>query len=275
MFRSQIVEICKRNGVDNTSAVESILEHFTLAHRGGFSVTPPGFRPSDWYPWRFRRRLSLISRPIIRLSNEADSPWILSPGLFGDALQVIFSRYYRGEVHPDDAQSPAMKAWLSGESSRRAHAHVLNVARTLEGIGLNTVVEKGLSELLREKADDRLGDVDVLAWRKQTGIVYAIECKDLLFAKTATEIAEQLRRFSGQVGSRGEKDDLLKHLERCSELQKRSRALATNLSETTALVVKCVVCFSSPVAIKYVQSRFPSVLFIVLDDIAPGRHFFD
>ena len=70
--------------------------------------------------------------------------------------------------------------------------------------GLWTEIEMKRLRCPREEAS---GDIDVIAERD--GIVYLCECKDLSFARTITEVVEQLGRFQGKHG-----DDLWKHLRR-------------------------------------------------------------
>src|SRR5207249_88109 len=46
-----------------------VLEHFSLRPRSRWDQTPTGFSSKDWYPWRYRRRLSLLARPFIQLGE--------------------------------------------------------------------------------------------------------------------------------------------------------------------------------------------------------------
>jgi hypothetical protein len=266
--KQELLAICRRCDSCDETVVPTVLDAFSLVYRGGFESTPEGFEKSDWYPWRFRRRLSLIAKPLVKLDEVETSTYLVSPGLLGEGIMVTLTRYYESEVDATSARSQLMKQWLADESARRAHQLVLDVAGSLEAFGYMTLIEKSLSELIREKVDSKFGDVDVFAWKPHTGIAFAIECKDLRLAKTTTEIAEQLSRFSGQTNIRGKKDELLKHLERCHELQKRSAALCGAATKLVApLTVNCVVCFSRPAAVRYVQSRFPSIRFVTLDDL--------
>lgn len=68
-------------------------------------------------------------------------------------------------------------------------------------------------------ARDAMGDVDVLAWRDNVACI--CECKELLFARTIGEVADQLVRFRGKAG-----DDLDKHLRRVSFLERHTAELS-------------------------------------------------
>ena len=96
----------------------------------------------------------------------------------------------------------------------------------------------------------------------------AIECKALKFAKTPNEIAEQLNQFTGQLLTNGERDDLLKHLDRCNLLNKISHVVAEKIGMNGQdIQVKPVVCFSHPVPMQYVRKRIPEVTFVTIDEI--------
>ena len=69
------------------------------------------------------------------------------------------------------------------------------------------------------------GDIDVIAAKE--GIIYLCECKDLSFARTITEVGEQLGRFRGSRG-----DALWKHMRRVEW----GRRNATELGRITGQV---------------------------------------
>jgi len=121
---------------------------------------------------------------------------------------------------------------------------------------------------MNEKLGQDWGDVDVLAWKPGNHEILAIECKDLKDPKTPNEIAEQLNRFSGQVLLNGKSDDLLKHVDRCDFLRKRSRRIAQTIRLGGCDInIRTVVCFSNPVPMQYVEKRFPNVSFVTIGNL--------
>ena len=143
-------------------------------------------------------------------------------------------------------------------------------------MGFEVLIEKRLSELLGEKSDDKFGDVDVLAWKPNSKRVIAIECKNLQLGKNRNRDRGAIEPFAGMVDRNGERDDLLKHIERCDALRARASALTKNIKSLGAKpVLLCAVCFSRSVAIKYVQSRFPRVRFWTLDEIRRDSGLFE
>ena len=79
--------------------------------------------------------------------------------------------------------------------------------------------------LTRLGGDEGLGDIDVLAWRADIGLVYAIECKSLRFDRTWGEIGERLAEYeTGTVD--GKRTRLQRHLDRFSYLKSNRDRLA-------------------------------------------------
>src|ERR1035438_9643486 len=82
------------------------------------------------------------------------------------------------------------------------------------GMGWKVEKEIKLTGLLGRRLDRDYGDIDVLAWRPESGRVLAIECKDVQYNKTLGEVAEQLSDFRGEIRADGKPDLLKKHLAR-------------------------------------------------------------
>jgi hypothetical protein len=138
-------------------------------------------------------------------------------------------------------------------------------------LGYEALLENKVSALLNKKLDRDWGDVDVLAWKMGEDEALAIECKDLKFAKTPNEMAEQLNRFSGQTFPNGERDDLLKHLDRCDFLQQECQRLSRTVGmENRDIRIRSVVCFSTPVPMQYVARRFPGTHFVTIEEVRHG-----
>ena len=210
----------------------------------------------------------LMTRPLVRLENSNNPRFVISPGLIRIGVKYTLSRYYEAEVEVSECGSTAMKNWVNEENNRRGHAFAQKVFEAMRAHGYEALLEKKVSSLLNKKLDRNWGDVDVLAWKKGEDKVLAIECKDLMFAKTANEVAEQLNQFSGHILPNGERDDLLKHLDRCDFLRQESLRLAQTVEMGNRDVhIRSVFCFSKPVPMQYVAKRFPNVTFLTIEDL--------
>jgi hypothetical protein len=60
-------------------AVKQIVDAMTLRPRSGWDDDEEGFNDKDYVPWRFRRRLSAIYRPMIQLDITDDPQYLISP----------------------------------------------------------------------------------------------------------------------------------------------------------------------------------------------------
>ena len=67
---SEIRNYLVERGVMSQGAAQRFMARFTLPPRPRWDEREPeGFLAKDWYPWRFSRRLSLMARPLSRLTE--------------------------------------------------------------------------------------------------------------------------------------------------------------------------------------------------------------
>ena len=188
-----------------------ILDALSLAARENWRDIPPGFEERDRHPWRFRRQLSFLRRPILDWDPAGDT-LLVAPGMLRDSLIYMYSLYASGDF-PVSQLSPKMAAWRGMTNGRRGTVFAEEVAKAMRANGWYAEVEVKVTKLLGRGFDKDHGDADVLAWRDD-GRVLAIECKDVQFRKTLGEMAEQLADFRGEIRPNGKRDELRKHLDR-------------------------------------------------------------
>lgn len=186
---------------------DRFLQEFALHPRVKWDEPEPGaFRRRDWYPWRFRRRLSLYSRPLVRLPDGRDPTILFAAGLASEAFQYVLSGAYTGDLPAEYFLSRKMRAWIGGVNNERGHRFNREMAAHFEKAGWRS---EASVKMTRFGAPGDLGDVDVLAWDPTLRSVLVIECKRLQMARTIGEIVEQLKRFKGET-----EDELGVHLRR-------------------------------------------------------------
>lgn len=241
-------------GVPLQNAVES-LALLTLVPRPGWRTTHPPFAEKDWYPWRFRRRLSVLRRPFIQIDSTEDPAIAFAPGLVGDSLRAIVARFESGEIPPSQAVSSAMKKWIGHANNMQRTEFNSSVSARMEELGWRTRKEVTLTGLLRRPLDRNYGDIDVLAWHPNLGRVLAIECKDLQFNKTLGEVAEQLSDFRGEIRPDGNADHLKKHLERLNVLGAHAAEVAKELELGLPMTLEGHLVFRNPVPMKFAWDR--------------------
>jgi len=267
--RGELLSYCKKSELAPPEAAGIVLDHFSLWPREAWDKTPKGFKKKDWYPWRFGRLLSLVARPIIRLEDGDNPRYVISLALVADGITYTLGRYYEAEIETSDCRSPEMRLWVDNEKTCRSHEFVKKVSEIIQSLGYRVDIEIKVNALLKEKVERDFGDIDVLAWKPDQDEVLVIECKDLKLAKTPNEMAEQLNRFSGQILPNGDRDELLKHLDRCAFLKEKSQRVAQMLGMGERNIhIQTVVCFSRPVPMQFIATRFPGVKFLTIDDLS-------
>lgn len=224
--KEEIINYCNKSDLTTSETTRIVLDRFSLWPRKSWDTTPKGFKHKDWYPWRFGRRLSLIALPLVQLEEGENPRYMVSPGLVGVGIAYTLSKYYEAQVEISECHTKEMRNWTDNETNRRGHAFAKQVFEVIQDLGYKALLENKVTAILNKDLNKDYGDMDVLAWKSGGDEVFAIECKDLNFAKTPNEIAEQLNRFSGQILSNGKRDELLKHLDRCDLLRAHAKRVA-------------------------------------------------
>jgi hypothetical protein len=196
-------------------------------------------KDSEIFPWRYGRRLSLLSRPILQLDTDPDPSLMVSPTLLRIGFAHVLSGAYHGSLRPEFFHTDALaKRWR--EKAQEGHTFTAQVAASLKESGWETRENLGLTELLQRKLPKDFGDVDVLAWRSDSPTVLVIECKDLAERRNYSEIAAQLSDYQGQL-KRGKEDKLLKHLNRVTLLANEGPAVSKFTGVSAPELSSCLV----------------------------------
>ena len=178
---------------------------FGIVHRPKWDQPPYGFKVRDIYPWRYQRRLSTTVRPVLVFGECENDEVIYGVGSMKRGLLHMFHEMERGGFPNEFFESEEMKKYVGRKNDKRGHEFANRVAQHLNLQGWKTCTEVQMKQL---GAHAKLGDVDVLAWNSSKQ-VQVIECKNLRFARTVSEIAEICDRFRGGV-----EDELGKHVNR-------------------------------------------------------------
>jgi len=240
---------------DETLEVSAtIVDALSLKSRSRWRDVPEGYDEKDRHPWRFRRRLSVMRKPLIQIDDDADPTILVAPGILRDALGYMIRNYHRGDF-PHWQLKPKMKKW-EGESRKRiGHKFNLEVASRLKELDWQVEPNIAVTKLLRKGFERNYGDVDVLAWRPENGRVLVIECKDVQYRKTDGEIAEQLADFRGVVREDGKPDHLLRHLNRIEVITRNLSQLVNYLGLSRAPQLEGHLVFRNPVPMQYAWKR--------------------
>lgn len=247
LFRSEVEEHLKQLGVAGPSLASEVL---TLKPRARWDdPKPKNAKPRDWYPWRFNRRLSLMRRALVQLEDATDPRVLIAPALLDRSVEYLIAGSYAGRLPVELFASTTMRAWIGSAVDKEGHEFNHDVAARFKELGFEARPDVKLTELGGTPA---MGDVDVLAWKPGTGIVFATECKRLLFARTVAEIGERLQEYTVVAAPGEDRTPIQKHVDRISFL----RTACPALSRITGIPADKIVLRSALVTDYLVPMQF-------------------
>ena len=215
--RSEYFDLVRSTTVSGEAAAR-FLDQFSLTTRPLWENVPRGFDRKDIYPWRLGRRLSFMTRPILNVDDGSDPALLIGLGALRSGFAYVVDGAYNGRLEQSFFRTDEMRNTWWGKA-RDGHGFNAEVAQA--AVDANWTVRRnlGLPELLGQKVERDMGDIDVLAWRHDRRQVLVVECKDLSLARNYSEIAALLSDYQGAVVN-GRKDRLKKHLDRVSLLRR-------------------------------------------------------
>jgi len=152
-----------------------------------------------------------------------------------------------------------MRSWIGHAINRDGHAFNHEVAAAFGELGFTARSVK-MTEL---GGTPRLGDVDVLAWRSETGVVFAAECKRLLFARTVAEVGERLQEYTSIAAPGDDRTPIQKHADRMAFLKSALPALGklTGIAENKIVLRSALVTdYLVPMQFSKETSKFVDVV---------------
>ena len=200
--RESLRELLLREGFSDNE-FETLMQHFVLPSRPDWTKVALPLRSKDWWPWRYRRHLSLMARPLVAL-NATEITY--APGFCEDSFRHVVMEAHSGAFDTEYFTSRLMKEYIGTVNAKQGLDFNKAVADTFRKSEWRVWVEVQMSQL-RCPGSEGSGDIDVIA--AKDGIIYLCECKELSFARTISEVVEQLGRFRGRHG-----DALWKHMRR-------------------------------------------------------------
>ncbi len=242
----------------NPETVRQFLEMFSSKPRKQWDEVDPPYDEKDIHIWRFKRRLSLLRKPLMQLDDSSDPLITFAPGMVRDGLVYQIEQFYSGKLSHERLFSAEMKSWKAVVDGNRGKALELEVKQRLEELGWKTRHSVKVTELLKRSKQSLgrdYGEVDVLAWHENAGRVIVVECKDVLFRMTPGEVAEQLTDFMGEVKPNGKRDELRKHLDRLDILRGETEALKKFCKLDASPGIEGLLVFRNPVPMQWAWER--------------------
>ena len=249
MTTSGYFSLMESNGI-RAAAAAKFLEQFSLVSRSRWDRPPKGFGTKDIYPWRYGRRLSFVTRPILAMDTGADPTLIIAPTSLRKSISYVVDGAYSGRLEQTFFRTKEMRDIWWGKA-REGHSFNAEVVEMLSSAGWEVRGNMGMPEILNRKMDHDYGDVDALAWRSDRKEVLAIECKDLSLARNYSEIAALLTEYQGEEMD-GKPDNLKRHLTRVALLEGNRDEIERLTHVTKPQIMSLLVC-SGTVPMQYAR----------------------
>jgi len=213
--RGSLVEyLVGKTGFNELTAAK-MLAQYTLQPREEWKSVPEGILSNAWCPWRFKRQLSLLTRPIVQIDQSDDPVCLVAPAMVVHHLShTLYSMRKASFDKEQFRQGGKMYRYVGTRNGSDGEAFNDYVAERVRELGWQAESNCSDGKILGTAKRPQFGDVDVFAWSVAQQRVIAVECKDLSFDKTMGEIARRLAKFRGETKPDGRRDDLKKHLDR-------------------------------------------------------------
>ncbi|MBL0036752.1 MAG: hypothetical protein IPP26_13620 [Flavobacteriales bacterium] len=184
-------EVASRGEVSEET-VTAVINRFSLFERGAIDNVG-AFGLQEVYPWRFGRELSLLRRPLVLLGKDRAEVAYGARSVYEFKLNLVHL-IFEGRW---PAKSESMKAFVANRRDLNGKAFNKTAFETIRAALPSAIVrpEVGIGPGKELEAPIDLGDIDVLVIDTSLRKVVAIECKDLVLARTPYEMHLELRKF--------------------------------------------------------------------------------
>lgn len=235
------------------------LKEFSIRPRKGWNLElPAGYEERDVYPWGFRRRLSILMRPLTHVGADSAPRLLVSPVHVQCAhIWLLWSLHSRA-FPPHVFRSPEMKShWgkMADIEGIKFEGKVSEVFK-LNSFLIRTRVS--MRQLGVPRAAGDLGDIDVVAWQRDKSDVWLVECKHLRPAHSVRDVVERMKDYHEESGPQ-----LAKHTKRVKWLTDNPSALCDLTGLKGDAAVRSVLVTSDLVPMEFVSKVNPGIHAVV------------
>jgi hypothetical protein len=247
MKQSELIDLLSKElSIASESIREFIMAMRIYPRKSWDKDLPKGCEKKDVYPWLFKRKYSVVRRPLIEINLDPDPLIIVSPFLVKQSISYLLEYSYRGEFSPEYYESSRMREFQGKAKDRRSDSFEKKTADVLLKAGFHTKIEVNSYDL---SAPSVFGDIDVLAWKNDSlQPVLAIECKALRNARSTSEILSQLDQFRGESG-----DLLFKHKRRLKWLEENPESFKA-ITKTKESQIQGIIVTSHIVPMQFMAT---------------------
>ena len=166
--------------------VDRTINAFSQIERDDYFRAPSEFDRSEIFPWRYNRFLSLTRRPLVRLSLNDETHILFGARTMLRSLQRVFAMVTGGNLKAHSAEMRRLLGLINKLRGERFNAECATWFR--DNCKLDVQENITISPNGKILHDDDLGDIDVLLIDSTNKILYAIECKEVNFAREPHQV---------------------------------------------------------------------------------------
>lgn len=251
-----VKEVCKVSGYDE-SIVRTAIDRLSLQARQSYLTAPEGYKGNEVYPWRYNREFSFIRRFIVKEKDSNGEVYLT----FGHrnalaAFQQLVLLLTEGQLSVPDREKhvKAIVGHYSEEKGAEFNKQVRNFLR--EHTKLMVVdYDVKIDPRHFSSADRNYGDIDVLAFDRESGVLYNIECKDTVMAKNIYQMYLEIRKYLGLNEDEKKGALIWKHYHRHEWLCKHKLEMADFLKVAEVKAVKSIIVTSIVLPVTYLKGN--------------------
>ncbi len=240
-------------GISNDD-ISITLNLLSLLERKSIGNPPEGFERFEIYPWRHKRLISYMLRPLIKINKGGSVFYIYGYRHLVDYIENLHYLLYTGKF--PDPVSDELSSCLGKISSGKGNPFremVMNWFKTETNFEV-IPVELDIAPHGHLKADKNYGDIDLLVINHEAKIVYSIECKNISGAKTVYEMWSEINSYLGDDKNK-DNAKIIKHLNRDRWLKEHKASLTKFVPGISEYEIKSLVMTADEIPLTYLKNH--------------------
>lgn len=233
--------------------LDSFLELLTLKKRKNIGARQPDFPPEEIYPWRHKRKLSYLNRPLVSVNKDGKLFYYFGYRHLLDYRDNLYYLLEKGKVTVHNKELKSLMGQIlkgKGNPFRQVAMEWFQANTDFEVIPYEVDIEpKG--HLIAAK---QLGDIDLLVVDHTRKLIYPIECKNISAAKTMYEMWSEIAAYLGE-DENDEDAKIIKHLNRHNWLQENKANLDKFLGLSEDYQIKSFVLTLDEIPLTYLKKH--------------------
>jgi hypothetical protein len=244
-------EIIQNDSELKEDEITAFIKRMAFIERESILKPPVGYILEETYPWRYDRRLSYVTRPLLPVNLNGEIFFLLSARHLLTAAENLIAMFFKGTLRIDE-NNKKIRQLLAERNHIKGAEYRKEVYEWLAS-GTSMVVypyEIKISPRGFFKSEKDKGDIDILAIDKQKKIVYSIECKNTAQSKVAYEFHLEIEDYLGRGGKEGL---IQKHVNRHTWLMENKAQVLDELKLSPDYTIESLVVSKNILPMKYIR----------------------